>query len=354
MRLFKVSIVKKIMRAFQRFSDKIVDESIGVSGNMSMNNKKVIRRSLLVLLLIVASLISIFVGVADITLNDVFTGNAEKLFLISASRFPRTISLVLAGIGMSTSGLIMQQLTRNKFVSPTTAGSLDAAQLGLLLALILLPSAGTLLKGGFAFVFTFAASLLFLKIVDSIRIRNVIFVPLVGLMFGAILNSVATFFAVNLNIVQDVNAWMMADFSGVLSGRYEMIYLSLPAVAITYFYADKFTLIGMGEDFSKNLGLNYRSVMNLGLFCVSLTLSAIVLTAGAIPFLGLVVPNLITMMYGDHLKKVLPEIALFGAVFLLVCDIIGRLVIYPFEIPIGLMVGIVGGAIFLIMLLRRR
>ncbi|NLZ73671.1 MAG: iron chelate uptake ABC transporter family permease subunit [Bacteroidales bacterium] len=133
-----------------------------------------------------------------------------------------------------------------------------------------------------------------------------------------------------------------------------MIYLSLPAVAITYLYANKFTLMGLGEDFSKNLGLNYRFVMNLGLFCVSLSLSAIVLTAGAIPFLGLVVPNLVTMMYGDNIKKVLPEIALFGAAFLLVRDIIGRLVIYPFEIPIGLMVGIVGGAVFLIMLLRRR
>lgn len=344
-----------MIRTFQKVSNKILfKESVGISRTSLIQNKILLRRIFLTVLLTVAFVVSIFVGVADISISDIFSGDAEIIFLISASRFPRTISLVLAGVGMSTSGLIMQQLTRNKFVSPTTAGSLDAAQLGLLLGLILLPSAGTFLKGGFAFLFTFAASLLFLKIVDSIRMRNVIFVPLVGLMFGAILNSVATFFAVNLNIVQDVNAWMMADFSGVLSGKYEMIYLSLPAVAITYLYANKFTLMGLGEDFSKNLGLNYRFVMNLGLFCVSLSLSAIVLTAGAIPFLGLVVPNLVTMMYGDNIKKVLPEIALFGAAFLLVCDIIGRLVIYPFEIPIGLMVGIVGGAVFLIMLLRRR
>lgn len=342
-------------RTFQKISNKILFiESTVASRVPIIKNKKLLRRSLLSILLLVISVVSIFVGVADISIFDVFSRDADKLFLINASRFPRTISLILAGIGMSTSGLIMQQLTRNKFVSPTTAGSLDAAQLGLLLGLILIPSSGTLMKGGFAFVFTFAASLLFLKIVDSIRIRNVIFVPLVGLMFGAILNSVTTFFAVNLNIVQDVNAWMMADFSGVLSGKYEMIYFSLPAVAITYLYANKFTLVGMGEDFSKNLGLNYRFVMNLGLFSVSLTLSAIVLTAGAIPFLGLVVPNLVTMMYGDNVKKILPEIALFGAVFLLTCDILGRLIIYPFEIPIGLMVGIVGGAIFLIMLLSRR
>lgn len=344
-----------MIKAIQKVSNKMLLKEWGdFSGISFVKNRKLLRRGVLSTLLLLACIVSIFVGVVDISVLDVFTGDAEKLFVIGASRFPRTISLVLAGIGMSTSGLIMQQLTRNKFVSPTTAGSLDAAQLGLLLGLILLPAAGTLIKGGFAFVFTFAASLLFLKIVDSIKIRNVIFVPLVGLMFGAILNSIATFFAINLNIVQDVNAWMMADFSGVLSGKYEMIYLSLPAVVITYSYANKFTLIGMGEDFSKNLGLNYRFVMNLGLFCVSLTLSAIVITAGAIPFLGLVVPNLVTMIYGDNIKKVLPEIALFGAIFLLICDIVGRLIIYPFEIPIGLMVGIIGGAVFLIMLLRRR
>ena len=319
-----------------------------------LKNKSFLRRILLGLALIAASITSLFVGVADISLSDILDGDAESNFIIAASRFPRTISLVLAGIGMSISGLVMQQLTRNKFVSPTTAGSLEAAQLGLLAGIILLPAAATSVKALLAFGFTFAASLIFLKIVDSIRVRNIIFVPLVGLMFGGILNSVATFFAINLNIVQDMNAWMMGDFSGILEGKYELIYFSLPAVAITYLYANKFTLAGMGEDFSKNLGLNYRGVMNLGLFCVSLTISAIVITAGAIPFLGLVVPNIVTMLYGDNIKKVLPEVALFGALFLLICDIIGRLVIYPFEIPIGLMIGIVGGVIFLIMLLRRK
>lgn len=319
-----------------------------------LRHKVVLRRVLLGVALLTASISSLFVGVAELSLSDLLKGDAESGFILAASRFPRTISLVLAGVGMSISGLIMQQLTRNKFVSPTTAGSLEAAQLGLLAGIILLPAAGTSVRALMAFGFTFAASLVFLKIVDSIRVRNIIFVPLVGIMFGGILNSVATFFAINLNIVQDMNAWMMGDFSGVLEGKYELIYLSLPAVIITYLYANKFTLVGMGEDFSKNLGLNYRGVMNLGLFCVSLTISAIVITAGAIPFLGLVVPNIVTMLYGDNIKKVLPEVALFGALFLTLCDIVGRLVIYPFEIPIGLMIGIVGGVIFLIMLLRRK
>lgn len=337
-----------------------IKSDIGIIENQSVSAKKTFlttrffRRFTLVLTLIFTFILSLFIGVADVSINDVLNGDADKLFILSVSRFPRTVSLLLAGVGLSISGLIMQHLTRNKFVSPTTAGSLEAAQLGLLLGFIFFPLAGIFINTFLAFAVTFIASLVFLKIVDSIRVRNVIFVPLVGLMFGGILHSGATFLAVNFNIVQDMNAWMMGDFSGILEGRYELIYLSIPAVIITYLYANQFTVVGMGEDFSKNLGLNYRAVMSLGLFCVSLTISVVVIIAGFIPFLGLVVPNIITMIYGDNIKKILPEVALSGALFLMVCDIIGRLVIYPFEVPIGLTVGIIGGIIFLILLLRRK
>lgn len=133
-----------------------------------------------------------------------------------------------------------------------------------------------------------------------------------------------------------------------------MVYLSIPAVFITYLYANKFTVVGMGENFSKNLGLNYRAILNIGLFCIALTVSVIVLTVGAIPFLGLVIPNIVSILYGDNLRKTLPITAVFGAIFLLICDIIGRLIIYPFEVPIGMSVGVIGGIIFLILLMKKR
>lgn len=312
------------------------------------------RTLVLTLILIIFSVISLFVGVADITVADIIQWDADKMSLITISRIPRTVALILAGVGMSISGVIMQQMTQNKFVSPTTAGTLEAAKMGLLIFLIFVPTAGSGLRMLSAFLFTFAASLIFLGIVRKIRYRNVVFVPLVGLMFGGIIGSISTFFAVRLNIVQDTNAWMMGDFSGILQGRYELIYLSLPAIVITYLYANKFTVIGMGEDFSRNLGLNYKAIMNVGLFCVSLTVSAVVITAGAIPFLGLIVPNVVSLMFGDNLKKTLPLVALSGAIFLLVCDIVGRIVIYPYEIPIGVMVSIIGAVIFLILILRKR
>lgn len=309
---------------------------------------------LLLFLLISSSFISLFVGVIDISLQDILSLTTEKLQLLSISRIPRTLSLIVAGIGLSISGLIMQQMTQNKFVSPTTAGSLDAAKLGILASLIFIPTASMLWKAFFAFAFTFLASLLFLKMVEKIHHRNVIFIPIVGLVFGGILSSMSTFAAVNLNIVQQMNAWMVGDFSGILAGRYELIYLSIPATILTYFYARKFTVVGMGKEFSKSLGLNYRSVMNIGLFCVSLTVSTVMIVAGSISFLGLVIPNIISMLFGDNIERTLPFVAIFGAVFLLICDIIGRLVIFPYEIPIGMMVGVIGGLIFLILLLRKR
>jgi len=304
--------------------------------------------------LILLSIASLFVGVKSISIVDIFRWDDEQLMIMSISRIPRTVALILAGVGMSVSGLIMQQMTQNRFVSPTTAGTLDAAKMGILFSVLLIGQSDQYVRMLFSFAFTFIASIIFLKIADRIRYRNIIFIPLVGLMFGGILNSITTFFAYKNNIVQDVNAWMVGDFSGILEGNYEIVYLCIPAVFLTYFYANKFTVVGMGENFSKNLGLNYRAVLNIGLFCVALTVSVVVLTVGAIPFLGLVIPNVVSILYGDNLRKTLPITAILGAIFLLICDIIGRLIIFPFEVPIGMTVGIIGGVIFLILLIKKQ
>lgn len=300
------------------------------------------------------SIISLFIGVKDIAVTDIFSWDEQQLMVMTISRIPRTIALILAGVGLSICGLIMQQMTQNRFVSPTTAGTLDAAKMGILVSIIFASQSSSFVRMLFAFGFTFLASVIFLKIADRIRYRNIVFVPLVGLMFGGVLSSITTFFAYKNNIVQNVNAWMVGDFSGVLQGNYELVYLSIPAVFITYIYANKFTVVGMGENFSKNLGLNYRAVLNIGLFCVALTVSIVVLTVGTIPFLGLVIPNVVSILYGDNLRKTLPITAIFGAIFLLICDIIGRLIIYPYEIPIGMTVGIIGGVVFLVLLIKKQ
>jgi len=304
--------------------------------------------------LIVLSVCSVFIGVKDISPLDLFRLTEEQIQFLMVSRFPRLISLIIAGVSMSVVGLIMQQLSRNKFVSPTTAGTMDSASLGLLVAILMFASATPLMKISVAFVFALAGTFIFMKILDRVRYKDSIFIPLVGLMFGNVVGSITTFFAYKHDLIQSLSAWLHGDFSMILKGRYEMLYISVPLVIIAYLYANKFTVAGMGEEFAVNLGLNYRTVVNIGLVIVSLVSAIIILTVGSIPFLGLIIPNIVTIYQGDHLKKNLPHTALLGAVFLIFCDILGRVVIYPYEISIGLTVGVIGSGIFLYLLMRRK
>lgn len=293
------------------------------------------------------------VGTKSIPLSEVLKMDETQLLVFTVSRIPRTLSLILTGVGLSVAGFIMQQIAQNKFVSPTTAGSLDAAKLGILMGILWLPDISLFGKITFSLVFSFVCSLIFILLAKRIKFKDIILVPLLGIMFGNVLNAIATFFAVKHNIVQNMQGWMMGDFSSVLQGQYESIYLIVPVVIVAYLFAYQFTMIGMGESFSKNLGLNYNTYLYIGLIVVALTVSASVVTVGAIPFLGLVIPNLVRIYKGDHLKKNLVYIALYGALFLLVSDILGRIIIAPYEIPIGLMVGIIGGIIFFFLLIRR-
>ncbi|KRG12353.1 ABC transporter permease [Lederbergia galactosidilytica] len=308
----------------------------------------------LIVALILASFISLFVGVSDITPQDLINFQSEETQIFLISRVPRLVSILLAGAGMSIAGLIMQQLSRNKFVSPTTAGTLDATRLGILVSMLLFANASTFEKMLVAFIFALGGTLLFMQILDRIKFKDAIFIPLVGLMFGNILSSITTFFAYKADVIQNMSSWLQGDFSMILKGRYELLYISIPVLIIAYFFANRFTVAGMGEDFAKNLGLPYKRIVNIGLILVALITVTVVLTVGTIPFLGLIIPNIISIMKGDHIRKTLPHTALLGAIFLLVCDILGRVLIYPYEISISLMVGVIGSGIFLYLLFRRK
>ncbi|MBR8660407.1 MULTISPECIES: ABC transporter permease [unclassified Brevibacillus] len=304
--------------------------------------------------LIALSVTSIFIGVKDISPLDLFSLREDQAQILLVSRLPRLISIIMAGASMSICGLIMQQLSRNKFVSPTTAGTLDSARLGVLVSLLLFTSASPLQKMIVAFAFALIGTFVFMKILDRIKMKDSIFIPLVGLMFGNIITSISTFFAYKYDLIQNISSWLQGDFSMIMKGRYELLYISIPLLILAYLYANKFTVAGMGEEFSKNLGLNYKQVVNVGLIIVALVTSSVVLTVGTIPFLGLIIPNIVSLYLGDHLKKSLAHTALLGAVFVLFCDILGRIIIYPYEISISLTVGVIGSGIFAYLLMRRQ
>ena len=297
--------------------------------------------------------VSVLVGAHQLSWTQLQTSSGDTWLILTASRLPRLAALIITGVGLSICGIIVQHIVRNKFVEPATSGGLDAAKLGILVSLTFVPTTGIIGRILFALVFSFAASLIFVAIVRRIRFKNTVLVPVIGLMYGSFLSAIAEFYAYRNNILQSMQGWMLGDFSKIVQGNYEIIYLILPIVAITYLYAHRFTVLGMGEGMATSLGLNYSVTVALGLMLVAVTVAATVITVGAIPFVGLVIPNLVAMYYGDNLKRTLPIVALGGASLLLVCDILGRLLIHPLEVPIGLTAGGIGGVLFLVLILWR-
>lgn len=300
----------------------------------------------------VLCVVSVLLGARQMVWSDLLSFSGDAWLTLTASRLPRLAALVLTGAGLSVCGVILQHIVRNKFVEPGTTGGLDAAKLGILVALTVMPAAGTLSRMLFALVFCLMASLLFIAVIRRIQFRNLVLVPVVGLMYGSVLTSIAEFYAYSHNILQSMQGWLLGDFSRVVQGHYEILYIIFPVVMLAYLYAHRFTVLGMGEDIATSLGLGYAATAIIGLVLVALTISATVIAVGAIPFVGLVVPQLVAMRCGENLRRTLPLVALGGASLLLACDIAGRLVMYPFEVPIGLTAGAVGGVMFLALIVR--
>ena len=258
----------------------------------------------LTLILIALCMLSLLLGAKSINIVDIITGHDEAMHLMMVSRIPRLISTLVAGSAMSICGLIMQQISQNKFVSPTTGATIDSAKL--------------------------------------------------GIMFGNIIGSITTYIGYEYDIMQNVNSWLQGNFSMILKGNYELLYLSIPLMGIAFLYAHKFTVVGMGEDFATNLGLDYKKIVNLGLIIVSIVTVCVVIIAGEIPYIGLIVPNLVSLYKGDNVHENILDTALFGAIFVLLCDILARVFVYPYELSVGLTVGVIGSGMFLYLVLRRK
>ncbi|HLR45930.1 MAG TPA: iron chelate uptake ABC transporter family permease subunit [Deinococcales bacterium] len=304
--------------------------------------------------LLLLAFISVGVGVFDVSLRaPASADDVQRNLVLLASRVPRTLAIMLVGMSMGVAGMLMQLMSRNRFVSPSTAGTNEAAALGILIATIFLPNSSVFTKIIISSAFALAGTGLLLLILRRIPLRSPLVVPLLGIMLGGVIAALTTFIAYRYNFMQSLASWTTGDFSRVLRGRYELLWVSGGLTVLAYIAADRFTVAGMGEAFTKNLGVNYGRIVALGLTIVSLITAINVVNVGTIPFIGLVVPNVVSMVLGDNVRRAIPFLAVFGAAFVLICDILGRVIRYPYEIPIGTMVGFIGGALFLVLLFRR-
>ncbi|WP_431710569.1 ABC transporter permease [Glutamicibacter uratoxydans] len=301
-----------------------------------------------VLVVLILLVISLFTGVYDIFGAE----DGAEMFVIT--RIPRTIALVLAGAAMSMCGLVMQLLTQNRFVEPTTTGTTEWAGLGLLTVMIIAPQSGLLTKMGVAIIFAFIGTMIFFLFLQRVSLKASLTVPIVGIMLGAVVGAVSTFIALQTDMLQSLGIWFAGSFTSVLRGQYEILWVvALVGIAI-FIVADRFTVAGLGEEIATNVGLNYRQVMLLGTGLIAIATGVVTVVVGNLPFLGLIVPNIVSMFRGDDLRGNLPWVVLLGVGVVTVCDLIGRTIIMPFEIPVSLVLGILGAAIFIVLLLRQR
>ena len=311
------------------------------------------RKSLLSVLVLIMCILSLSVGAQKIDWSEVFIKGSSAHVIFFNSRIPRTLSVVIAGVGMSISGVIYQQISRNKFVSPTTSGSLNGAQLGIAIELGFFGTLTTTAMMFFSFVFALMTTVIFMGLMNRLKFKEMIYVPLLGLMLGTFISALTTFIAYQNNHLQVIQAWFYGSFSLITTGRYELLWIVLPGIVIATLYAKAFTIVGMGSNFATNLGIHYEAIVRIGMALIALVSAAVVIVVGRIPFLDLVIPNVVSLYSGDHLEKNMYDVAVLGVLFLLICDVIARRIIYPYELPIALVVGTVGCGIFLFLLLRR-
>lgn len=317
-----------------------------------MNGSRMMTAVLLICLAVL-SVLSLFVGVIDINPVSLLTGDLEQLEIFLISRLPRLLAILCTGVGMSVAGLIMQQLCMNKFVSPTTGATISSAQLGILLALLFWPGSTLWGRALFAFAAAILGTWIFVWFIQRIQFKDVIMVPLVGIMFGNVIGGITNYLAYKYEMTQALSSWLVGHFSLVLRGRYEIVYLVVPLVILAFLFANHFNIVGMGRDFSKNLGVPYNLVLFTGLTIAAMITASVIVVVGSISYIGLIVPNLVAMFKGDKIRGTLVDTALFGAIFVLVCDMLGRTVIAPYELPIELIVGIVGSILFIGLLFYR-
>ena len=332
---------------------KTIQENSGVENNSQprlYNHNKLWTKPFIfaIIVVIILGIISLFTGVYDIR------GQEDGMEMFFITRVPRTAALMLTGAAMAMAGLVMQLITQNRLVEPTTTGTIEWAGLGLLVVYLLFPAPTLVLRMTGAIVFSFIGTMIFFLFLRRVKLRSSLIVPIIGLMLGAVISAVSTFIGLLFQSTQSIESWFVGSFAAVQIGRYEYLWIIVVVTFLIFMYANRLTLAGLGEDVATSLGVNYNRVVLLGTGLISLAVGIVAAVIGNLPFLGLIVPNVVSMFRGDDLRSNLPWVCVIGMGTITVCDIISRTIIMPFEVPVSLILGIMGAVVFIAILLRQR
>jgi transport system permease protein len=317
---------------------------------MQKTSKKVFTKPFIIAILVVIALAiaSVFTGAYDILKE----GNSTQMIFIT--RIPRTLALMLAAVAMSLSGIVMQLISQNKLVEPTTTGTIEWAGLGLLLVYVIIPNPSLFQRTTGAIIASFIGSMVFFYLLRNIKLKSSLFVPIVGIMLGAVISAVSTFIGLEFNMTQVIEVWFQGSFAPIQRGCYEYLFVIILITIAIYRYADKLTIAGLGEDITTNLGLDYNQIILRANILIAIACGIVAAVIGNIPFLGLIIPNIVSLYRGDNLRANIPWVCLVSMIVMLASDILSRIIIAPFELPVSLILGSAGSIIFIVILLNQR
>lgn len=178
-------------------------------------------------------------------------------------------------------------------------------------------------------------------------------VPLVGIISGNVTGGLTNYLVYQYEMAQTLSTWTTDRFSMMFHGQYEPVHLIIPLVTLAFPFANHFNTVGMRKDFSKNLSVPYDLMLFLGLIIVAMIIVSVAVVMGSILYISPIVPNMVAVLKGNKVRDTLMDMVLSGAVFILGRDMIGQVIIAPYEFLIELTMGILGNLIFVVLLLYR-
>lgn len=339
---------------------------------------------ILAALLVLSMILALGIGSVFIPPGDVLLAIGNALFpaLISAPegaadivlnfRMPRILLAVLTGVALAAAGAVMQGLLRNPLVSPFTLGLSSAASFGAALMIVLGPAVfGAFFAGAvvfFGFEFTTKSLLLILSaflfgwlsviivyMISRVRQTSQAVMVLAGVVIGYLFQAglLALKYVSNDDALREIVTWMMG---GMWGATWQTVCILTPVVLLCFFLIERrawdLNTLSSGDDVARNLGINVDRFRITGLLIVSFAASACLAFTGIIGFVGLMAPHICRMLIGNDYRYLLPASALMGALILLISDTVARVILAPVEIPVGVIMYVLGGIFFLFLITK--
>ncbi|MRG87777.1 FecCD family ABC transporter permease [Salinibacillus xinjiangensis] len=316
---------------------------------------KIIVNIVTLIILLFAIGLSVAFGAVEIQLSTVwqaivnFDQNLTSHQVIQELRLPRAIAAALVGAFLAVSGAIMQGMTRNPLASPSIMGVTHGAAFALVIVLAFFPAATNFGQTVASFVGAgVAVVLVFMVGSFSASGLTPAKLALAGVAIGTMLSSLSNILALHFQLEKQLGFWLAGGLAGTNWTSIQVLLISgAIGMVIALMIAHSITVLNLGEDVAAGLGQNSFLVKVLGIISVLILTGAAVSVAGVIGFLGLIVPHLTRFIVGTNYRWIIPSSALFGALLLVLSDVVSRLINAPFETPVGAVTSLIGVPFFL-------